>query len=562
MLGKTGLAGVFALILLGTASCGDKSAVSELEGGTGGGAIDSGSGGTIHTGGSGGSGGTGGSFDSGLDAGDAAWDGGDEWSMSCMEDNDAGLSGPEGKCEKCICEKCPDPYEMMATHGQEARDMLACADQNNVSGECLVCGEACTTSNILQGPCADEILAACPGCVCTSAADTANCASLLQCNEPLMAGIMPCAAVFDFMECRRKKCKKECDPPDPCEGVDAGSPPPPMCGDLPTGAEVVVKADWVGAMMGMPSGGTIARYEFNSGKIYYWDNNNGFKRADKNGANPRDLQIDDVNMETFTIDDSHFFWVASDPFSNDTLLKKAPLKGGNPTSILALTGSMLSGMTTDKNNVYWIHNEVTTTKMAKAPKSPGKLTFIKDWVQNYGTARLILDGGRFFFLDPGTTMISASAGRVLSLAASGSGGLVELAEGIVTPTAIAVDGSHVYWTDSGTLDTSTSYNFDGAVMRVPRKGGKVQKVAKGFEVPTFIAVDGTYVYWMRGLGRYTNEDGVLWKKKKDLSGKLIVVGENLLNPRDLAVDKTHLYWIQRCEFGFETELDVIVRMPK
>ncbi len=65
-----------------------------------------------------------------------------------------------------------------------------------------------------------------------------------------------------------------------------------------------------------------------------------------------------------------------------------------------------------------------------------------------------------------------------------------LVTGLTTPEDLAVDDTHVYWTDIGA----------GTVSSVPKDGGTITLLAQGQAKPLRIAVDATNVYWINNLG--------------------------------------------------------------
>src|SRR5262249_25621575 len=84
-----------------------------------------------------------------------------------------------------------------------------------------------------------------------------------------------------------------------------------------------------------------------------------------------------------------------------------------------------------------------------------------------------------------------------------SGGApTQLITGQNAPSAIAVDGSGIYWTDLGSVSLG-----DGAVKRADLDGSNIQTLASNQKFPLNIAVDAGHVYWstldggLSGIGK-------------------------------------------------------------
>jgi sugar lactone lactonase YvrE len=182
---------------------------------------------------------------------------------------------------------------------------------------------------------------------------------------------------------------------------------------------------------------------------------------------------------------------------------------------------------------------------------------------------------------------------------NGMGGPELIAQGNY-PYRIAVDATHVYWTNEGVLDSMPP---DGSVVRYPLQGGMgppeviadqqatprslaldvvdgeaqfvywatfaeqgtllraslvggpgaVEVLAAGLALPNGVALDGTHVYW-------TNRgDGTVMRVPKD-GGSPEVLAEGQRSPGKLALDDTSIYWVDE---GSATAGDgAIMRLAK
>jgi hypothetical protein len=100
----------------------------------------------------------------------------------------------------------------------------------------------------------------------------------------------------------------------------------------------------------------------------------------------------------------------------------------------------------------------------------------------------------------------------------------QLATGLSSPTAIALDATSVYWLDDA-----------GTVSKVPKAGGAVTVLASGLVGPRDLAVDATSVYW-------TEQQGGTVRKVGIDGGTVSLLASGLASPDGIAVDASSVYW--------------------
>ncbi len=146
---------------------------------------------------------------------------------------------------------------------------------------------------------------------------------------------------------------------------------------------------------------------------------------------------------------------------------------------------------------------------------------------------LTLDGTHAYWVAwPGNDKYSAA---VMKVALTG-GTPQSLATGQeVSGNNIAVNESHVYWTESG--------DFAGKharVMRVPLGGGDAEAVVSEQENTSYVAVNATHIYW-GNAGRSNQESGELMRMPL-AGGPPETVASGLYLPGNMVMDNTHLYF--------------------
>jgi len=107
-----------------------------------------------------------------------------------------------------------------------------------------------------------------------------------------------------------------------------------------------------------------------------------------------------------------------------------------------------------------------------------------------------------------------------------------IASGQSTPTNVALDDTHLYWTNQVP---------GGAVMRVPRLGGTAEMVATKTKTPGGLAVDGSSVFWSE-----FESGGSIWRLDKSDVGdasKAVELHTGQGTSLTLIADGTRVFWV-------------------
>ncbi len=164
-----------------------------------------------------------------------------------------------------------------------------------------------------------------------------------------------------------------------------------------------------------------------------------------------------------------------------------------------------------------------------------------------------VDGSHIYWVDSG-------AGEIDRIGLGCEGSKEVLVTGANNPQYVAVDGEHLYWTNAG-----EEKDGEGTIGRAKLTSGGAgeidQSFIEGASNPQGVAVQGEFIYWSNsGVVRANQAIGRSRLNGEEVNQAFIKVGEEgpqEERPQGLAVNATHIY--MTIDGGFSGELHELVR---
>jgi hypothetical protein len=259
------------------------------------------------------------------------------------------------------------------------------------------------------------------------------------------------------------------------------------------------------------------------------------------------------------LDDRFIYWATREA------LRQAPLDGGPPVSLVSLAS--IRAIVPSGDHVYFTQSSFGAGQVARVPRAGGEAQRI---ASGTSPSQLAVADGFVYWSDPGT---SIDTGQIFRAALDGSE-VTPLAQGLASPSDVAIDADHVYFSSSGQscgVSSEGSSCIGGGIHRLPKSGGASEQVVPGDIVSSFWLHAGE-LYWFasspprlmvapplgaereivnvlaEGTGALTSDGEALYWGSEDKvvrvpfgSGAVTRLATNLENPSGVAVRGDSVY---------------------
>jgi len=163
----------------------------------------------------------------------------------------------------------------------------------------------------------------------------------------------------------------------------------------------------------------------------------------------------------------------------------------------------------------------------------GKVTLLADGLDK--PFSLAVDRTHVYFSEAG-------AGTIKKVPTHGGGRVITLAQGLHDPRDLAIDGTWLYFAERG----------GGMIKKVPITGGEVVTLARGFIGPMKIAVDADFVYFCEWAAQ-----GAIKKVSKHTAhGQGMTMVEGLTFPFGTSVVNRELFFVEQTKSGTLNKMSI------
>jgi hypothetical protein len=215
-------------------------------------------------------------------------------------------------------------------------------------------------------------------------------------------------------------------------------------------------------------------------------------------------------------------------FEAQSSIQTLPLAGGSPSELVHTTGEDVA---VDSDSVWLARGTSGTGQIIRVSKSDGAQQVVVD--RQLSPAFLAVDATHVFWTNRSTYQVSPPDGSVVSAKKDGTE-IAVLVSGVEEPRNVVVDADYVYFTAG--IENAT-------VSRVARDGTGMVALATGRRWPRDLIVTPEALYWFEDWGGSSSNSDTSPIVKLDRSAsEPVVLYQDATRPHALALDGGYLYW--------------------